>query len=370
MTYLDPERFQRIVRHARRTNPFYRRWIPEGGPVPVLPRKIFQECNDEILDGRVPNSCTSGSSGTPVRLFMSPERHALNRRAAELHVKHLGGGLPQVAFIYPHGKTGPAIVSVHTPIPGQVEILRRAHRERQVAAMITYPSNAVLLSQAWLDSGQDGSFLHRVGLMAETIDPGQIALIRRAFPNARIWSNYSAMEFGLIAFQCPYEPEFHHAATGKLGLEILDENGGPCPAGRLGRVVVTDYFNSETPFIRYELGDLAAFASCPCGKIALPALQNIIGKVLGCLRHRDGHRTPFVDLSIALRDMPGMRQFQVVQEEIERFHVRVCGPPELDEKIGAAFEREFGYRPQIDIEHVEEIPREPSGKFFHAICRV
>jgi phenylacetate-CoA ligase len=370
MHYLDQERFQRIVRHARQTNPFYKRWIPETGPVPILTRRQYQEFNDEILNGRLHTTRTSGSSGAPVRLIISPERGAMNRRAAELHARHLGGVLQQIAFIYPHGKTGKAIVNVHTPIPEQLELLKRHHAERGVAAMITYPSNAVMLAQMILERGGDYSFLQRVGLMAETIDPGQIALIQRAFPCAKIWSNYSSMEFGLIGIQCPYEPRFHHATTGKLGIEILDEKGQVCEPGQVGRVVITDYYNTETPFIRYELGDLAAFASCPCGKIGLPGLQNIIGKVLGCLVHRDGRRTAFIDLANALRDMPGMRQFQVIQEEVERFRVKVVGPLELDEKIHAAFEHEFGYKPRIEIERMDVIPREPSGKFPAAICKV
>lgn len=370
MQYLDSERFQKIVGYARRTNSFYRRWIPERGPVPVVTRKQFQEFNDEILNGRPHNTCTSGSSGTPVRLILSPERRALNRRAAELHVRHLGGAMQQIAFIYPHGKTGKAIVNVHTPIPEQLELLKSHHVERGVAAMITYPSNAVMLSQEVLERGLDYSFLQRIGLMAESIDPGQIDLIQRAFPKARVWSNYSSMEFGLIGIQCPYEPRFHHATTGKLGIEILDEKGRACESGQVGRVVITDYYNIETPFIRYELGDLAAFASCPCGKIGLPALQNIIGKVLGCLLHRDGRRTAFIDLSNALRDMPGMRQFQVIQEEVERFRVRLSATKDLDEKILAAFEKEFGYMPKVEFERMDVIPREPSGKFLHSICKV
>lgn len=371
MRYLDAERFQRIVRHARRTNPFYRRWIPQGGPVPLLTRRVLQENNDEILNGFPANTRTSGSTGAPVRIHISPARRALNRRAAELMVRHLGGFMPQTAFINPHGVVGrESVVDVHTPVPEQLDILRRGYQDRQAAALITYPSNAVLLAQAILEAKLDFSFIRRLGLMAETIDPGQITLIRRAFPEARIWSNYSSMEFGLISFQCPYEPQFHHAAAGKLGIEILDERDLACEPGQVGRVVITDYHNYESPLIRYEIGDLAAFGTCPCGKIGLPALQQILGKVLGCLLHRDGRRIPFIDLANALRDLPGMRQYQVIQEEVERFHVKVAAATPLDSDIRDAFARQFGYAPRIDIEVMDSIPRDPSGKFFASLCRV
>lgn len=371
MRYLQPERFQHIVRHARRTNPFYGRWIPQGGPVPLLTRQILQEHNEEILNGHPVTVRTSGSTGVPVKIFSSPARTARNMRMTSLLLRHLGGPLPRTEVIYPRGPNDPkSLVHILTPIPEQLAILQRNHRERQASAIITYPSNAVLLSQAILGSGADFSFIRRIGLISESIDPGQIALMKRAFPQARIWSNYSSMEFGMISFQCPYEPDFHHAATEKLGLEILDEDGRDCEPGRIGRLVITDYYNWEMPLIRYEIGDLAAFATCPCGKIPLPGLRDILGKVRGCLRHRDGRRIPFINLSVALRDLPGMGQYQVIQEDVERFTVKVAAATGLDAEIREVFLQEFGYAPQIAIEAVESIPRDPNGKFYATICRV
>ncbi len=370
MRYLHAERFQHIIRHARRTNPFYRRWIPEDGPVPLLTRQVLQEHNEEILNRHPVTARTSGSTGVPVKIHSSPARNARNTPAVDLLVRHLGGPLPRTEVIYPRGPNDPkTLVHILTPIPEQVEILRRNHRARRATAIVTYPSNAVLLAQAILEGGQDFSFMRRIGLISESVDPGQIALLNRAFPNAQIWSNYSSMEFGLISFQCPYRPGFHHAATEKLGIEILDERGRDCEPGQIGRLVITDYYNFEMPLIRYEIGDLAAFATCPCGKISLPGLQDILGKVRGCLLHRDGRRIPFINLSVALRDLPGMRQYQVIQEETERFTVKVAAAATLDAEIRDVFVQEFGYAPQIAIETVDSIPRDPNGKFYATICR-
>ncbi len=40
-------------------------------------------------------------------------------------------------------------------------------------------------------------------------------------------------------------------------LEILDENNNAVPAGKQGRVIVTNFYNFSQPFIRYDTGDLA-----------------------------------------------------------------------------------------------------------------
>jgi hypothetical protein len=76
-------------------------------------------------------------------------------------------------------------------------------------------------------------------------------------------------------------------------------------------------------------------------------------------------------LSAALRDLPGMRQYQVIQEELERFTVRVSSAAPFDREIRAALQAHFGYEPErIDVEYVERIPRDASGKLHLSVCRV
>lgn len=367
----DAERFRRIVRQARATHPFYRRWIPDENNVPLLTRRDLQTHNEEILNGLPANTRTSGSTGTPVRLHHTPERRRLNQPAIDLFLRHLGGPLPHLTIVDPHVPGRAAdVVPVLTPIPDQLALIREHHVRAGVVSLITYPSNALLLADAIREGGLDFAFVRRLGLISESVDDGQLAILRRAFPEARIWSNYSAMEVGLISFACPYEPGFHHAAAGKLGIEILDDAGRPCPLGQVGRVVITDYFNRATPLIRYEIGDLAAPAECPCGRISLPALRNILGKVRGCLLHRDGRRFPFIDLSRTIRDLPGVRQYQVVQDAVDAFTVRLVADRPPTALIEAAFARAFGYPCRITIESLSDIPRDPNGKFHFAICRV
>lgn len=371
MSYLHPERYGTILRHARDSNPFYARWIPSGATPPLLTRSILQANNDELLNGHPVTARTSGSTGIPVRIHMSHARSQVETLNARFLVKHLGGPLIRTTIIHlrEHEKS-PLIIPIQSPVSVQLEALFQNHERHHASAVTTYPSNAVLLSQEILRQRLDLHFIQRLGLISESIDPGQIALIRRAFPQAKIWSTYSAMETGMISFQCPYEPGYHHAMTDKLGIEILDDENQPCSPGQIGRVVVTDYLNWEMPLIRYEIGDLAAFATCPCGKISQPALRQILGKVRGCLVHRDGRRIPFIELSTALRDLPSMLQYQVIQESIDDFVVLVHSAVPLDGEIKAAFKQEFGYEANIKIQPVDHIPKDPNGKFYASICRI
>ena len=49
---------------------------------------------------------------------------------------------------------------------------------------------------------------------------------------------YSSMELGLIATQCPQHRHYHVQAE-NVFVEILDDSGRPCRPGETGQVVVT-----------------------------------------------------------------------------------------------------------------------------------
>lgn len=360
--------FERIVSCARETNPFYTEWLKDS--VPVLPRRVFQENNDRILNGHPVTARTSGSTGSPVRIAMSPQRWRLLRRISTRYQDWLGGPIGTSQILLPRGVSPQAELNVNVPIEQQIDWLRKRYEQAGAVALLTFPTNAAQLAQAILESSHDFRFMQRVGVIGETCDPPDRVVIQRAFPNAVIWSTYSSTEFGLIAGSCPHEPAFHHIMSDCFRVEVLDEHDRPCADGEIGRIVITDYFNEWSPFIRYDIGDLGARGSCPCGKIALPALSVVLGKVRGALKHRNGRRVLFVDLSVAIRDLPGVKQYQVVQEELERFTVRLVMDERREDEIAAAFEKHFGYRPRLDFEYHDFIPREPSGKFHASICRV
>ena len=110
----------------------------------------------------------------------------------------------------------------------------------------------------------------------------------------------------------------------------------------------------------------------PCGRIRLPSFCEIEGKMVGVLVCRDGRRVRFSELSTTLAELPGIKQYQVVQEAIEEFTVRlvVKDGKNLAPLITEAFRRYFGYDPDITVEYLSSIPREPNGKFHLSICRV
>lgn len=379
--YLDRpyarEHYAAIAQWALAEHPFYRKHVLDPArPFPVLTRAMVQADNELLLNGHPETERTSGATSTPVRVSWSPERARLEKHDIARMVGWIGEPLPVVRIVSTQVHApGERTFDVSRPVEEQVEFIRRRHAADGTCSVITYPTNLELLCRLIIDRDLDFSFVRRITCLSEVFEPEHDRLIRAAFPNAYANVTYSSVEVGLIAARCPHRPDNYHVMADKLGVEILDGDGKPCEPGELGRVVITDFHNRRSTLIRYAQGDLAAPVGCDCGRIPLPAITNIVGKVQGVFRTRDGRRIIFTFFSPTFRDSPEIGQYQVVQESFDRFTVRCVPRPGADlapfkARIQAKFEQEFG--PGIDIayELLEDIPRAPGGKFLVAICRL
>ena len=130
-----------------------------------------------------------------------------------------------------------------------------------------------------------------------------LAEIPRLF-NTRLYTTYSSAEAAKIAHQCPQSAEGGlHLNSELVHMEIVDEEGKPCPPGEPGRVVVTPILNTAQPLIRYLQGDIATWGPpCACGR-AHPIVARIDGRVRHRFQFAGGSRfspaigfVPYLDL--------------------------------------------------------------------------
>jgi phenylacetate-CoA ligase len=180
---------------------------------------------------------------------------------------------------------------------------------------------------------------------------------------ASVFDVYGAVETGPMAWDCP-EGGYHvrHDAT---IVELLDEAGRPAERGR---VAVTPLWRRALPLIRADLGDLAEWdpAPCRCG-VPGPRLRALHGRAMDLVRlGPDGAWVAPFRLLAPMYWLPGIRQFQMVQETPDRFTLHVVGGPDFDTaREGEAadyYRREFGDGLRVTLCRVDTVPQVPGGK--------
>src|SRR5437867_7666028 len=183
----------------------------------------------------------------------------------------------------------------------------------------------------------------------------QLTVIEQGF-DCSVTNRYGCEEVSLIACECERHQGLHINAD-SVHVEILrtDETGAltmPVRPGESGSVVVTDLTNRAMPIIRYQVGDVAVLSDriCSCGR-GLPLLERIEGRDADYIVTPAGQLISGISLTenFALQ-VPGVVQFQIVQETVGRFLFRLVRGPEFGpsslKRLGALATRHFG--PEVE----------------------
>lgn len=201
---------------------------------------------------------------------------------------------------------------------------------------------------------------------AEKIYQHQRALIERVF-GAPVFETYGSREFSLIGAECELH-EGLHLTMENLLVEIVDDDGTPTAVGEEGNILVTDLFNRAMPFIRYAIGDraVAGFETCRCGR-GLPLLRKVSGRQLDILFTVDGRRLPGEFFPHLLKDYSAVRQFQVVQRELDMIELKlvVDRPWSIAsrESLRNEIQQSIGRATRLEMVDVPGIPLTAAGKF-------
>ena len=114
-------------------------------------------------------------------------------------------------------------------------------------------------------------------------------------------------------------------------------------------------------------------ARCPCGR-GLPLLKELQGRTTDFVVAADGTVMHGLALIYVLRDLPGIQAFKVTQHTLQRTQVQLVTDsrfgPESAATICAAFRARLGAEVQIDLDLVDAIPPEASGKYRYIVSRV
>jgi phenylacetate-CoA ligase len=170
------------------------------------------------------------------------------------------------SFIFIHDALAHETAGVtEYPFTGDVDlgVLADAIRQHRINVLAGVPAQLLTFASVLERQGQSLAEVETVLYGGESLFAGQLQILHRVFPNARIASiGYASVDAGFIGAtsrDCALGE--HRMLASHSVLEIIDEHTGELieECDRSGRLVVTNLTRRLMPLIRYPVGDLACW---------------------------------------------------------------------------------------------------------------
>jgi phenylacetate-CoA ligase len=247
-------------------------------------------------------------------------------------------------------------------------------RKKRPRMLFGYPYSMTHLAE---HARRRGVALDDLGIKAafvtsELLYPHQRETIAQVFGCA-VANGYGGRDAGFIAHECPMGGM--HITAEDIVVETLDDAGQPVEKGQPGEVTVTHLATRDYPFIRYRTGDIAVLDDrhCSCGR-GLPMLREIQGRTNDFLIASDGTSVPCGAFTYLVRDIPGVESFKVVQESTSLTRISLVTGLGFETRFIQAlvkgFQHRLGDEVQVEVEFVDSIPSEKSGKFRYISSKI
>lgn len=249
-----------------------------------------------------------------------------------------------------------------------------AIRARRPKMLFGYPSALSHIARHAESRGQrmDDLGIKVAFVTSERLYDEQRLAIERVFA-CRVANGYGGRDAGFIAHQCPQGGM--HLTAEDIIVEIVDGAGKVLPPGQAGEIVVTHLATRDFPFVRYRTGDVAVLdeGRCACGR-GLPMLKEIQGRTTDFVVAADGTVLHGLALIYVLRDLPEVQAFKIVQHSKDHVSVQIVPAPGFgashEAGIVHGFQQRLGSAVRVEVQQVQAIAPERSGKFRYVVSHV
>jgi phenylacetate-CoA ligase len=237
--------------------------------------------------------------------------------------------------------------------------------------MTAYPSCARALAKEIKVKDIQGIKMRSIFTGGETLDPYTRRLVENTF-EAEIFDGYGANEVGVVSIECAKHCGYH-ILEDFVVCEIL-RDGEQAAVGEEGEITVTNLTNYVMPFIRYTLEDLGSLIEdqCSCGN-SFPLMKISQGRKSDVIHLSDGRVISALAVCCRLPFIPGIKQFQIAQEGLDKFTVKITKENTFTDNTFAEIRRMMRALlgdVEIDVVVVDNIQKEKTGKSRQFISKV
>ncbi|MEU5396098.1 phenylacetate--CoA ligase family protein [Streptomyces tibetensis] len=398
---VQAEKLRRLIDHAYRTVPYYRRVMGEAGltpadvqgpadlcRLPLLTRTDLRTHQADLLSSAADRATlqtnySSGSTGLRAE-FIQDQDFRLWMRAHQLRTYQWCSGwrlgdpfallwgseiywsFKQIADRIDNLMTNRREFNTFELSPRLISRFAESLAAFQPTLISTYSNAMHLIAREVQRTGMEFPRLRAVQGTSEPLPPALRERIGQVL-DCEVYDKYGSRETNIVSHEAP-----DHTAmliqSENVVVEILDDDGRPCPPGVRGRVVLTTLNNNSMPLIRYETSDVAALEERPDSYTGpFPVMSSVAGRLQDLIITPSGSAIDSYFFSYLLMRFEEVLWFQIVQTEPESLTLRIYTErrpaAERLEEIRHQIHRHTGYPFKLDIELLDSMPASPTGKF-------
>lgn len=398
---IQQKKLKTIVKHAYENVEFYHRKFDLSGLKPSdimtvedlkkLPITTKQEIRDNypnsiVTQGIDLKKCavyrTSGSTGIPLTVALDERANDYRAALFGRPFFECGLGLRDKMLVVGDARHFPKsttwyqkfglIKRAHVPAASSVEKNILAITKYNPDAIYAYSSYILLLANAIKNLGARQINPKLIFGTAEIMTKKMRKTVQSVF-NTDIYDLYGCVETERLAWECDEHAGYHMDIDSTI-MEFL-KDGEDASAGEPGQIVLTCLYNKTMPLIRYALGDFGTPTAekCPCGR-GLPLLKNIVGRTDDLIQRFDGKIVVPANFSNLMREIQGIFQFKVIQENEKLIVVYIVKEKGFSRvtirRVIDGIKRIVGMDIAVKTVIVDEIAKDDSGKIRSVVSKV
>ena len=387
---LQNKKLRAIIKHSYENVPLYHNLLKEANlkpdnikttrdlsKIPILTKSMLRNLPLEHLVAKNIDSTalwkhyTSGTSGLPLSVYWERnatiDQYLRNYRfqlkcgdkirnkqvdigagwACHSPCAHAGQrmGLFKTLIIPPLGFT-------------DMQTIIKKIKEFGADTLIAPPSIVRLLGKEIAETDVKGLRIRLVFTGGEMLDDYTRKISQEVF-GAKLFDGYGTNELGFISGECEKHIGYHIESDACI-VEITRDGESVSP-GEEGEITVTSLTHYATPLIRYNLEDIGKLTKSECSCGSFFSLMKITqGRKSDVLKLPNCRVVPAVTIYQPLSPIIGIKQFQLQQEKIDRFAVKIVKDQNFTEKTAEAVKSTLLSKvgeAQVEIYFVDEIPR-------------
>lgn len=324
---------------------------------------------------------TSGSSGVPLMLLVSPKEKAYNM-ANWFRVLMIAGYNPffgkTMSRTSAHSVTGE-----HEAFFQKLGILRRgflnqyAPEEDMVKQVNEYKPdllymNKTELMRLCLYCKKNNVKIHQPKFFCPTgekIDDVARNLFKEILgPN--IIDSYGTAEAGACMVKLG-DAEEYTVHNDSFVVNIYDDNDQPADEGK---IVVTPLYKTDLPLINYVVGDKVSSEV----REGVRFVSSVQGRMNDAFKYETGEVTTFFEIAPIIAHCEDVLQIRFIQEDYHNIHVQcvhsnepgVRSIEQIEKDLTEALNKKFKHPFNIKYEWMDVIPPDDNGKLRMIVCKV